>query len=163
MNKKLIDTLNALKEEINEHNYRYYALDEPSIPDAEFDQLFQKLLALEKAHPELVTSDSPTQRVGVKPQSGFVAVNHHTPMLSLDNAFTEQELLAFSKRLHDRLNSNEKILFTAEPKMDGLAVSLLYRNGVFVRGLTRGDGISGEDITSNLKTIHAIPLLLWGF
>ncbi|MAZ40119.1 MAG: DNA ligase (NAD(+)) LigA [Legionellales bacterium] len=162
MNINIKEKIAHLRNEIDEHNYRYYALDEPSIPDVEYDALFQELINLEKNYPALITQDSPTQRVGVKPQSGFKAVQHRIPMLSLDNAFSEKDLIAFSKRLQDRLKSNTEILFTAEPKMDGLAVSLLYREGQLVQGLTRGDGISGEDITSNLKTIKAIPLKLRG-
>jgi len=162
MSSEIQKKINALRKQINEHNYKYYALDAPTIPDAEYDALFQSLKKLEDAHPELITSDSPTQRIGVKPQGGFEEVAHHVPMLSLDNAFSEEELLAFSKRIHDRLKSTKKIIFTAEPKMDGLAVTLIYKNGHLIQGATRGDGYTGEDITSNLRTVKSIPLKLMG-
>ena len=151
-----------LRDELNQHNYKYYVLDEPTIPDADYDRLFQQLKQLEIQHPQLITSDSPTQRVGAKPHGGFEEVMHTYPMLSLDNAFSEEDLQAFSKRINDRLKTAEQLTFCCEPKMDGLAVSLIYEKGKLVRGATRGDGVTGEDITSNLRTINAIPLTLIG-
>lgn len=152
--------INALREQLNDHNYRYYVLDEPAIPDAEYDRLMRELQALEAEHPELITPDSPTQRVGSTPLSGFNEVAHEMPMLSLDNAMNAEEFIAFDKRVRDRLNSAEEIEYACEPKLDGLAVSLLYEQGVLVRAATRGDGQTGEDITTNVRTIRAIPLRL---
>lgn len=152
--------INNLREQLNDHNYRYYVLDEPAIPDAEYDRLMRELQALEAEHPELITPDSPTQRVGSKPLSGFNEVAHEMPMLSLDNAMNAEEFIAFDKRVRDRLNSAEAIEYACEPKLDGLAVSLLYEQGVLVRAATRGDGQTGEDITTNVRTIRAIPLRL---
>lgn len=160
--KKIAAQVQALRDQIREHDYRYYVLDTPTIPDADYDALFRELKSLEQEHPELITPDSPTQRVGVKPQNGFAQVQHQVPMLSLDNAFSEEEILAFAKRIHERLHNQTEIIYTCEPKMDGLAVSLLYENGYFVQGATRGDGFTGEDVTSNLRTIKAIPLKLHG-
>ena len=151
----------SLREQLNYHNYRYYILDDPEIPDAEFDRLFQELQALESSHPELLTADSPTQRVGSLPVSGFSKVQHAVPMLSLANAFDDQEVNDFNNRIIDMLDVNE-VEYVAEPKLDGLAVSLLYENGVLVRGATRGDGNTGEDITQNVRTIPTIPLHLIG-
>ncbi len=149
-----------LRNRINEHNYRYYALDDPAISDAAYDALMQELRDLEAAHPDLLTPDSPTQRVGAPPASHFAKVRHAQPMLSLGNAFDEAELHAWHERVR-RLLGNEAVLaFVVEPKIDGLAVSLLYRQGHFVQGATRGDGEEGEDITANLRTIQSIPLTL---
>ncbi|SEG57807.1 NAD-dependent DNA ligase LigA [Marinobacterium lutimaris] len=158
------ERIQALREQIDTHNHRYYVLDEPSIPDAEYDRLFRELKALEEEHPELVTPDSPTQRVGAKPKGGFAEVTHELPMLSLDNAFSEEELRAFVKRIADRLDGvdGSMLKFACEPKLDGLAISLLYENGLLVRGATRGDGYTGEDITLNVRTIANIPLKLRG-
>lgn len=136
-------------------------LDDPQIPDAEYDRLLRELQALEQAHPELVTPDSPTQRVGAEPLEGFGEVRHEVPMLSLDNAFDDEELAEFDRRVRERLEVDE-VEYTAEPKLDGLAVSLLYEQGVLVRGATRGDGSTGEDITQNVRTIDSIPLRLIG-
>lgn len=152
----------SLKKQLHDHNHRYYILDNPEIPDAEYDRLMQQLLRIEQQHPEWLTADSPSQRVGSAPLSEFSSVQHEVPMLSLDNAFTDDELLAFDKRIRDRLKNTADIAYCCEPKLDGLAVSLLYRNGVFIRGATRGDGSNGEDITANLRTIGAIPLQLVG-
>jgi len=152
----------ALRAEIQEHNYRYYALDEPKIPDAQYDRLLRELQDLEARYPELITPDSPTQRVGQTPLSAFASVTHELPMLSLDNAFNEEELLAFDQRLRDRLQDGADIEYACEPKLDGIAVSLLYRDGLLVRGATRGDGATGEDITQNVRTIDSIPLRLRG-
>ncbi len=154
--------INDLREQLNEHNYRYYVLDEPAIPDAEYDRLMRELQALEADNPELITPESPTQRVGNKPLSGFAEVAHERPMLSLDNAMNAEEFVAFDKRVRDRLKSTDEIAYACEPKLDGLAVSLLYEAGVLVRAATRGDGQTGEDITQNVRTIRAIPLKLRG-
>jgi len=157
--------LDDLKEQIRHHNYRYHALDDPEIPDVEYDRLLRQLLSIEKEHPELVTDDSPSQRVGDKPVSAFGTVEHLLPMLSLENAFAPEELREFHRRVVQRLELEEgadKLLYSAEPKLDGAAVSLLYENGQLVRGATRGDGSTGEDITHNVRTIEAIPLRLLG-
>lgn len=154
----------SLRDRIRHHNYRYHALDDPEVPDAEYDRLMRELLALETDHPELVTTDSPTQRVGDTPVSGFGTVRHELPMLSLGNAFSEDELKDFNRRVLDRLDldSDAELMYAAEPKLDGAAVSLLYENGGLVQGATRGDGTTGEDITHNVRTIEAIPLRLLG-
>lgn len=151
-----------LKKKINEHNYRYYILDAPSISDAEFDKLFRDLQALEAQHPTLITDDSPTQRVGTTPLTRFKHVTHTVPMLSLDNAFSEKEVLAFNKRIQDRLATHNAIEYACEPKLDGIAVSILYDRGKLIRAATRGDGNIGEDITLNIRTILSIPLQLLG-
>ncbi|MEM5528668.1 NAD-dependent DNA ligase LigA [Gammaproteobacteria bacterium AS21] len=150
--------------EIDQHNYRYHVLDTPSIPDAHYDKLFQQLKAWEIANPELISQQSPTQRVGAKPREGFGQITHEMPMLSLDNVFAGTELADFSQRIKERLGaSDEKIIeFACEPKLDGVAVSLLYEDGVLIRGATRGDGSVGEDITHNVRTISSIPLTLLG-
>lgn len=154
--------IEKLKKELNEHNYRYYVLDAPTIPDAEYDRLLRKLTELEHAHPDLITPDSPTQRVGAAPSKAFQQATHREPMLSLDNALTVEEALAFEKRIHDRLKSDKPITYTCEPKMDGLAVNLTYIDGLYTQASTRGDGYVGEDITLNVKTIPAVPLRLRG-
>ncbi|MFU8821983.1 MAG: NAD-dependent DNA ligase LigA, partial [Gammaproteobacteria bacterium] len=151
-----------LRKQLEHHNYRYYVLDDPEIPDVEYDRMFRELQALEAAHPELCTEDSPTQRVGGAPVAGFNEVRHLVPMLSLDNAFSAEELVAFDRRIRDRLKSDEPIDYSAETKLDGVAVSLLYERGRLVRGATRGDGQTGEDITHNVRTIDAVPLKLRG-
>ncbi|SFD04013.1 NAD-dependent DNA ligase LigA [Pragia fontium] len=148
--------------ELRHHEYLYHVLDAPEIPDAEYDRLMRELRDIEAEHPEWITDDSPTQRVGAAPLSAFDQVTHEVPMLSLDNVFDEQSYLAFDKRLHDRLKSDEEITFCCELKLDGLAVSLLYENGKLVQAATRGDGTTGENITSNVRTIGAIPLRLNG-
>ena len=154
--------INALREQLNEHNYNYYVLDEPAIPDAEYDRLMRELTALEQAHPQLITPDSPTQRVGGAPLGGFDEVAHERPMLSLDNAMNADEFAAFDKRVRDRLKTSDPVEYACEPKLDGLAVSLLYEAGLLVRAATRGDGQTGEDITQNVRTIRSIPLKLRG-
>jgi len=151
-----------LREAIDTHNYRYYVLDEPSVPDAEYDRLMRELIELESAHPELVRPDSPTQRVGAAPQSAFASVRHEMPMLSLDNVFSEDELRDFDRRVRERLETDGPIHYSCEPKLDGIAMSLLYRDGLLVRGATRGDGSTGEDITQNVRTIPSVPLKLRG-
>lgn len=160
--------LEELKEQLNYHNHRYYVLDDPVIADSQYDALLRELEHIEQAHPEWVTSDSPTQRVGAAPVSAFASVTHAVPMLSLGNAFDESELIAFDKRVGDALRAegllgaNEAVSYNAEYKFDGLAVSLRYEHGVLVRGSTRGDGYTGEDITSNVRTIASVPLRLQG-
>ena len=154
----------SLRDQIRHHNYRYHVLDDPEVPDAEYDRLLRELLALEAEHPELVSPDSPTRRVGDAPISAFGTVQHELPMLSLANAFSEEELRDFHRRVVDRLELEEDadLSYAAEPKLDGAAVSLLYEDGVLVRGATRGDGSTGEDITHNIRTIAAVPLRLIG-
>ncbi len=154
--------VSQLRDQLNHHSYQYYVLDEPEIPDVEYDRLYRELQALEKQRPDLISSDSPTQRVGDKPLDGFTQVKHEIPMLSLDNVFNAQELSDFNKRIQQRLDSDAEISFAAEPKLDGLAVSLLYEKGLLVRAGTRGDGTTGENITQNIRTIHSIPLKLLG-
>lgn len=148
-----------LREIIEQHNYSYYALDAPTIPDAEFDRLFQELQQLEQRYPQLVTADSPTQRVGAAPLKEFSQVTHRTPMLSLNNAFAEAEVEAFDRRVRQGLEA-DSVEYAVEPKFDGLAVSLCYVNGVLTTGATRGDGYIGEDVTQNLRTVKSIPLHL---
>ena len=152
--------IKKLREEIQQHNYSYYVLDEPAIPDVEYDKLMRNLQELEEVHPKLITPDSPTQRVGAKPLDAFSPAKHDTPMLSLGNAFNAEELEAFEVRIKDRLKRDINIDYTAEPKLDGLAVSLIYEKGLLVRGATRGDGMTGEDITENMRTIKSVPLRL---
>ncbi len=155
----------SLREQIRYHNYRYHVLDDPEVPDAEYDRLIRELQAIENDHPELVTPDSPTQRVGDAPVSSFGTIRHDLPMLSLDNAFTEDELRDFHRRVMDRLeleDGGDTFAYSAEPKLDGAAVSLLFEEGRLVRGATRGDGTTGEDIAHNIRTIEAVPLRLRG-
>ncbi|MCT8824189.1 NAD-dependent DNA ligase LigA [Glaesserella parasuis] len=153
--------LEHLREKLREYEYHYHVLDNPLVPDAEYDRLMNELKNLEWQHPELITSDSPTQRVGAKPLDGFAQITHETPMLSLDNAFSDDDLIGFLRRIEDRIaiNSNQ-IEFCCEPKLDGLAVSILYVDGVLTQAATRGDGTTGEDITANIRTIRNIPLKL---
>lgn len=150
-----------LRDQIEYHNYRYYVLDDPEIPDAEYDRLLRELQALEEKYEGLATPESPTQRVGSQPLKAFGEVRHEMPMLSLDNAFNETELMDFDRRIRERLKK-EDIEYTAEPKLDGLAISLLYEHGKLVRAATRGDGVSGEDVTQNVRTVHSVPLHLYG-
>lgn len=151
--------IEELRREIEEHNYRYYVLDDPVITDAEYDRLMRELIALEEAFPDLITPDSPTQRVGGEPLPFFEKVEHSVPMLSLGNAFSEEDLKEFDRRIR-RTAGVDRVRYVCELKIDGLAVSLRYENGVFVQGATRGDGQTGEDITQNLKTIRSLPLRL---
>ncbi len=151
--------IQQLRDEIETHNYRYYVLDAPTIPDVEFDRLFRELQRLEAEYPQLATPDSPTQRVGARPATAFSQVTHHVPMLSLNNAFDDEEVQAFDRRVREGLG-RENIEYAVEPKFDGLAISLVYENGLLVIAATRGDGFSGEDVTTNVKTIHAVPLKL---
>ena len=149
-----------VRELLDRYNYQYYVLDNPEVPDAEYDRLMLELRELETRYPELLTATSPTQRVGATPAAAFGAVRHRIPMLSLENAFSEQDVRDFERRIRERLPLEEPIRYSAEPKMDGLAVSARYENGVFVQGATRGDGETGEDITQNLRTIGSLPLKL---
>lgn len=151
-----------LRNTLNEYNYQYYVLDEPSVPDAVYDRDMQALIALEKQYPTLLSPNSPSQKVGGAALSSFEQVTHDVPMLSLDNAFDEESLLAFEKRLKDRLKDSATMDFSCEPKLDGLAVSILYENGELVRAATRGDGQVGENITANVRTISNVPLTLRG-
>ncbi|WP_206441507.1 NAD-dependent DNA ligase LigA [Amphritea opalescens] len=156
--------LEQLRDQLRHYNYQYYVLDDPQVPDAEYDRVFRQLKALEDEHPEWITPDSPTQRVGAEPLAAFTQVRHEMPMLSLDNAFSAEDMYSFEKRLRDRLKLDEEtpLAFACEPKLDGIAVSLLYENGQLIRGATRGDGSTGEDITLNVRTVESIPLKLMG-
>src|SRR5690242_9813385 len=158
--------IDELREQLRYHNYRYYVLDDPTVSDAEYDALMRELRALEDAHPELVTPDSPTRRVGAAPSEKFAKVRHPAPMLSLGNAFDEEGLRAWRARVARLLGEDAPIAYVVEPKIDGLAIALTYENGRLVRGATRGDGEVGEDVTPNLRTVPSIPLTLgdggWG-
>ncbi|NWO08073.1 MAG: NAD-dependent DNA ligase LigA [Alteromonadaceae bacterium] len=151
-----------LRAELEDHNYRYYVLDDPQIPDAEYDRLFRELQNLEAEYPELASDESPTRRVGSNADTSFAEVVHRVPMLSLDNAFSDDELRDFDRRIRDRLGDEQAVEYVCEPKLDGLAVSLHYRDGALVQAATRGDGYSGEDITANIRTIPSVPLTLRG-
>jgi len=151
-----------LRAEIEHHNYRYHVLDDPEIPDAEYDRLMAQLRELEREHPALIVPESPTQRIGGSPVSAFAPVRHHIPMLSLDNAFALEEVVAFDRRVRERLETEKEISYACEPKLDGLAVSLTYRRGVLEIAATRGDGTVGEDVTHNIRTIESVPLRLTG-
>jgi DNA ligase (NAD+) len=154
------ERIDDLRRRIRHHEERYYVLNDPEISDAEFDALVKQLDALERAHPELRTPDSPTQRVGGRPVEGFATVEHAQAMLSLDNAYDETELRAFDERARRGLGRREPLTYVAELKIDGLSIALTYEDGTLVRGVTRGDGVRGEDVTSNVRTIRAIPLRL---
>ncbi|GAA3914791.1 NAD-dependent DNA ligase LigA [Litoribacillus peritrichatus] len=160
----IIERVQTLHQTLHKYNYQYYVLDDPTVPDSEYDALFHELKAIEVKHPELITPDSPTQRVGDKPLTAFQTVDHEMPMLSLDNVFNEEEMRAFDVRVKKVLDQPESadIEYACEPKLDGIAASLLYENGLLVRGATRGDGNRGEDITMNLRTVASIPLRLSG-
>lgn len=160
---QLLDEVARLRAELDDANYRYYVLDDPALTDADYDRRLRRLEEIEAEHPELVTPDSPTQRVGAPPDAGFPEIRHAVPMLSLDNAFSEEELAAFVERVAERLECDPGALdFCCEPKLDGAAVSLVYENGRLVSGATRGDGRTGEGITSNLRTLRSVPLRLRG-
>ena len=152
----------TLRREIERHNHQYYLLDTPLISDTDYDLLFRELQALETAHPELASIDSPTQRVGAPPLPEFRSIAHRTPMLSLNNAFAEEEVRAFDRRVVEGLKASTEVAYSAEPKFDGLAVTLIFENGVFTLGATRGDGATGEDVTQNLRTVANLPLHLQG-
>jgi DNA ligase (NAD+) len=160
--KKIQQTADQLRKEINEHNYRYYVLDSPTIADSVYDQLFSELKVLEEKYPELINPQSPTQRVGDVPLKSFSSVKHEVPMLSLDNVFGVEEFKAFDQRIKQRLKTDKPVIYTGEPKFDGVAISLLYENGKLIRAATRGDGVTGEDVTQNVRTIDAVPLQLRG-
>ena len=149
--------IESLRKKIRHHEYRYYVLDDPEVSDADFDKLMNELKAIEKEHPELITPDSPTQRVGGKPREGFLKVRHSSPMLSLDNAYTEEELRAWERRVHE-LSGRRDVEYVCELKLDGMSLALRYKNGGLDRGITRGDGNEGEDVTSNVRTVRSIPL-----
>ncbi len=155
--KHIQDEIESMRDEIRHHEYRYYVLDDPEIKDEEFDRLMNELKKLEAAHPELVTPDSPTQRVGGKPREGFVKVPHSVPMLSLDNAYGEEELRNWERRVHE-LSGRKDIEYVCELKLDGMSLALRYEGGKLVRGITRGDGNTGEDVTLNVRTVRSIPL-----
>ena len=157
--KSLRKHVEDLRREIDRHNHLYYVLDQPEITDAEFDRLFSELVSLEQEHPELASPDSPTQRIGAPPLKEFAEVKHRTSMLSLSNAFDEEEVRAFDRRVREGLEA-DPVEYAVEPKFDGLAVSLSFRDGVFVQGATRGDGTTGEDVTPNLRTVRSLPLRL---
>ena len=157
---QIIQKVDDLRKALHRHNYRYYVLDDPDISDAEYDRMMQALKQLEEDHPELASPDSPTARVGAPPLEKFESVAHTIPMLSLDNGFTDDDILDFDKRVRRNLGARDEILYTAEPKMDGVAVELVYENGVLATASTRGDGLIGEGITSNVKTIKTVPLVM---
>jgi len=160
LNPNIAARAKTLREELHRHNYRYYVLDDPEISDAEYDRLMQELVALEADYPELRRPDSPTQRIGAPPLEAFETVERSVPMLSLDNAFSRNDIMEFHERVMRFLGTDERILYTAEPKMDGVAVELIYENGALTMASTRGDGYRGEVITANIRTIRSIPLLL---
>ena len=151
-----------LKQLIQKHAYLYHTEDKPEISDSEYDLYFYELLELERSHPDLVDSNSPSQRVGSKPSDGFVKSEHLAPMLSLENAFSDEELKDFERKIKERTLFEENLVYCAEPKLDGVAVNLLYEEGKLIKASTRGDGKIGEDITHNIKTIKTIPLSLIG-
>jgi DNA ligase (NAD+) len=156
------ERVKALRADIAHHDHRYYVLDDPEVPDAEYDRLVRELKELEARHPELVSPDSPTQRVSGTAADAFGEVEHRVPMLSLDNAFEQEDIDRFDRRVRERLGTEEEIDYSCEPKLDGLAVTLLYEDGKLVRGATRGDGVRGEDVTANLRTLPTVPLALVG-
>ncbi len=154
--------LDRLRARIRNYDHAYYVLDDPEVPDAEYDRLFAELRDLEAQYPELITPDSPTQRVGGEPLAAFAEVRHAVPMLSLDNAFAEDDVVAFDKRIRERLETEDEVLYAVEPKLDGVAISLRYEAGLLVQAATRGDGRTGEDVTHNARTIRAVPARLRG-
>src|ERR1043166_8731129 len=155
--KSIDDKIEALREKIRHHEYLYYVLDDPKISDAEFDVLMSELKQLESENPKLVTPNSPTQRVGGKPREGFVKVLHSSPMLSLDNTYNEEELRSWERRVHE-LTGRKDVEYVCELKLDGMSLALRYEDGQLVRGITRGDGTTGEDVTLNVRTVRSIPL-----
>lgn len=160
--KKLAQHVKKLQDLLNKYSHHYYVLDEPLVPDSEYDRLFRELQAIESEHPKLKTPDSPTVRVGAEPLKAFSQIKHEEPMLSLDNAFDDEAIHAFDRRIHERLETDKPIEYACEPKFDGLAVSLRYEQGILISAATRGDGVTGEDITQNIKTIYAVPLKIQG-
>lgn len=159
---KICQRVAELVQELNEHSYRYYTLESPTIPDEEYDRLFRELQDLEAKYPQLISSHSPTQRIGAAPLKAFAEVRHQVPMLSIDNVFTLEELHAFDERVRQRLKTTAEITYACEPKLDGVAISLIYLQGELIKAATRGDGYTGEDVTQNVRTIRAIPLQLRG-
>src|SRR5438477_6484652 len=157
MKAKLIDEAEELRNALRRHENLYYVLDQPEISDAEYDALMNRLRDLESQHPELITPDTPTQRVGGKPREGFVKVAHSSPMLSLDNAYSEEELRNWERRVHE-LSGRKDVEYVCELKLDGMSLALRYENGKLVRGITGGDGNTGEDVTSNVRTVRSVPL-----
>ena len=157
MGKDVEEKIEALREKIRHHEYLYYVLDQPEISDAEFDKLMRQLKDAEAEHPELLTADSPTQRVGGKPREGFVKVRHSSPMLSLDNTYNEDELRDWERRVHE-LSGRKDVDYVCELKLDGMSLALIYEDGKLVRGITRGDGTVGEDVTLNVRTVRSVPL-----
>jgi DNA ligase (NAD+) len=158
----ILERIAKLRYILDQHNYYYYVLDNPQVPDAEYDRLMRELQALEAEYPQLISPDSPTQRVGITPASAFSQLEHEMPMLSLENSFAAEETLAFGRRIQERLQQSSDIAFVCEPKLDGLAVNLLYEKGQLIKAATRGDGTIGEDITANIRTIKSVPLRLRG-
>src|SRR3954451_12453333 len=155
--KDIEKNVEALRDKIRHHEYLYYVLDQPEISDLEFDKLVQQLKELETENPSLITPDSPTQRVGGKPREGFVKVRHSSPMLSLDNTYNEDELRGWERRVHE-LSGRSDIDYVCELKLDGMSLALTYEGGKLVRGVTRGDGTTGEDVTLNVRTVRSVPL-----
>src|SRR5450432_4881781 len=149
--------IEQLREELRHHEHQYYVLDAPEITDAEYDALMRRLQSLETEYPELLTPDSPTQRVGGKPREGFIKVQHNSPMLSLDNTYNEEELRDWERRVHE-LTGRSDVDYVCELKLDGMSLALIYEDGRLVRGITRGDGSVGEDVTLNVRTVRSIPL-----
>src|SRR6266849_7620996 len=149
--------IETLREKVRYHEYRYYVLDDPEISDAEFDKLMEQLKSVEAEHPDLITPDSPTQRVGGKPREGFLKVRHSSPMLSLDNTYSEEELRAWERRVHE-LSGRNDVDYVCELKLDGMSLALVYEDGHLARGVTRGDGTVGEDVTLNVRTVRSVPL-----
>ena len=160
MNEDVKKRAAELRQALHRHNHLYYVLDEPEISDYEYDRLMQELTSLEMAYPEIVEPDSPTQRVGAPPLASFESVAHTIPMLSLENAFDEEEVLSFDKRVRRYLKTDSPLLYTAEPKLDGVAVEMVYEKGRLVEASTRGDGHTGELITLNIRTIKTVPLVI---
>lgn len=160
--KTIVNRAKVLQKTLTDHGHRYYVLDDPTVPDAEYDRLFRELQDLETKYPTLITPSSPTQRVGSPNTTSFKAVAHSTPMLSLDNAFLDEELIDFDRRVQERLKTEGPVTYVCEPKLDGLAVSLRYVRGILLQAATRGDGQTGEDITANVRTIPSVPLTLRG-
>ena len=156
LNPQIIQKVEDLRRALHRHNYRYYVLDDPEVSDAQYDRMMQELKRLESDYPQLASPDSPTVRVGAPPLEKFEAVSHSIPMLSLDNAFNDEDILEFDKRVRRNLNDRDEVLYTAEPKLDGVAVEIVYENGILITASTRGDGLVGEGITNNVKTIQTI-------
>ena len=160
MNKKVIENIENLRSKIRYHDGKYYVENMPEISDYEYDQLMKELESLESANPQLISPDSPTQRVSGEPVSEFTSIEHSIPMLSIENTYSEEELREFDKRIRRMLKDVDDIEYVVELKIDGIAITLWYENGVFMRGATRGDGLRGDDVTTNLRTVRDIPLKL---